>query len=63
MGTAAERLIELVEDRLAQAERLNLSVSGLVARVHVHVEAGDYDDACEVLEKLDELINEAEERS
>ncbi|MBL8564357.1 MAG: hypothetical protein JNM89_01420 [Hyphomicrobiaceae bacterium] len=63
MTSAGERLIQLAEDRLAAAERLNLSVAGLVARVHMYVEAGDYDDACEVLEKLDELINESEERS
>ena len=63
MAEAAERLIELVEDRLAVAERLNLSVAGLVARVYTLVDAGELDAACQVLEKLDQLINEAEARS
>lgn len=60
---AGERLIELVEDRLIEAERLNLSVAGLVARVYTLVEAGDLEAACQILETLDQLINQAEERS
>ena len=59
MSDADKRIIELAEDRLRVAEELNLSVSGLVGLVHACVEAGELGEACEHLEKIDELINRA----
>ncbi len=59
MADADKRIIELAEDRLRVAEELNLSVSGLVGQVHAFVDAGDVNDACATLEKIDELINRA----
>ncbi|MBU2580277.1 MAG: hypothetical protein KJ622_00975 [Alphaproteobacteria bacterium] len=58
---ASQRIIELAEGLLAQAEALNLSISGGVARIYALVEDGDLDGACEVLDAIDEAINEARE--
>lgn len=59
MADTAARLIEMAEDRLRVAEELGLSVTGLVARIYTHVDADEIDEACERLEAIDKLINEA----
>ncbi|KUO67723.1 MAG: hypothetical protein APF80_16745 [Alphaproteobacteria bacterium BRH_c36] len=58
---AGQRIIELAEGLLAQAESLNLSVAGGIARIYALVEDGDLNGACEVLDALDEAINAARE--
>ncbi|MFV0294859.1 MAG: hypothetical protein ACK5JT_01920 [Hyphomicrobiaceae bacterium] len=59
LSSADERLIELAEDRLRVAEELQLSVTGLIARIYVCLECNEFDEACEHLEAMDKLINEA----
>lgn len=62
MANAADRVIELAEDRLRIADALGLSVSGKLARIYKCLEADDVDEACEHLDAIDQLINEARTR-
>ena len=63
MSDTASRLIELAEDRLRVADGLGLSVAGLVGLVYSSVDDGDHEKACEHLEAIDKLINEARLRA
>lgn len=58
---ASQRIIELAEGLLAQAEALNISVAGSIARIYALVDDGDLEEACDVLDAIDEAINAARE--
>lgn len=58
-----ERLIALVEDALQKAQQSGLSVSGDAARAIACIESGDYHEAAEALDTIDQVLNSVERKS